>query len=100
VSVDWDTGAREPRRIRVTINAQDQMGLLASVSQAVSGQGSNITSAQIKTEHGRASINLEMAVRSADQLQKIKRAIEMVPGVIKVERIKHLGMASELERDE
>jgi guanosine-3',5'-bis(diphosphate) 3'-pyrophosphohydrolase len=100
VPVDWDTGSKAPRRVRITVHSQDQMGLLASVSQAVAGQGSNITSAQIKTEHGRASINLEMAVMSAEQLHKIKRAIEMVPGVIKVERIKHLGLASELDKEE
>ena len=98
VAVDWDSGSRAPRRVRITVHAQDQMGLLASVSQAVSVQGSNITSAQIKTEHGRASINFEMAVASAEQLHKIKRAIEMVPGVIKVERVKHLS-GSQVEED-
>jgi (p)ppGpp synthase/HD superfamily hydrolase len=67
------------------------MGLLASVSQAVSGQGTNITSAQIKTEHGRATINFEIMLSSAEQLHKIKRAIEMVAGVIKVERVKQLS---------
>jgi (p)ppGpp synthase/HD superfamily hydrolase len=66
------------------------MGLLANVSQAVAGQGTNITSAQIRTERGRASITFEMQVSNAEQLHKVKRAIEMVPGVIKVERVKHL----------
>jgi (p)ppGpp synthase/HD superfamily hydrolase len=67
------------------------MGLLANVSQAVAGQGTNITSAQIKTAHGRAYINFEILVSSAEQLQKIKRSIEMVAGVIKVERVKHIA---------
>jgi (p)ppGpp synthase/HD superfamily hydrolase len=67
------------------------MGLLASVSQAVTAQGANITSAQIKTEHGRATINFELTVQNADQLNSIKRAIEMVSGVIKVERLKTLS---------
>jgi guanosine-3',5'-bis(diphosphate) 3'-pyrophosphohydrolase len=91
VDVDWDSGARAPQRVRITVHAQDQMGLLASVSQAVSGQGTNITSAQIKTEHGRATINFEIMLSSAEQLHKIKRAIEMVAGVIKVERVKQLS---------
>ncbi len=91
VDVEWDSGTRAPQRVRITVHAQDQMGLLANVSQAVAGQGTNITSAQIKTEHGRASINFEMQVSSAEQLHKVTRAIEMVPGVIKVERVKHLS---------
>jgi GTP pyrophosphokinase len=91
VQVDWDTGSRAPQRVRITVHAQDQMGLLASVSQAVSEQGSNITSAQIKVAHGKASLNFELTAASAEQLHKIKRAIEMVAGVIKVERVKHLS---------
>lgn len=91
VDVDWDTGAAPPRRVRITVHSQDQMGLLASVSQAVTSQGANITSAQIKTEHGRAAINFELTVKDADQLSKIKRAIEMVPGVIKVERVRTIS---------
>jgi (p)ppGpp synthase/HD superfamily hydrolase len=67
------------------------MGLLASVSQAVTAQGANITSAQIKTEHTRAFINLELTVTSSEQLRKIKRTIEMVPGVIKVERVTQIN---------
>lgn len=91
VDVEWDSGERALQRVRITVHAQDQMGLLANVSQAVASQGTNITSAQIRTEHGRASINFEMQVSSAEQLHKVTRAIEMVPGVIKVERIKHLS---------
>ena len=90
VEVDWDLESKKIRRVQITVHSQDQMGLLASVSQAVTGQGANINSAQIKTEHGRASIGFEISVESADQLNRIKRAIEMVPGVIKVERVKHI----------
>jgi GTP pyrophosphokinase len=100
VDVDWDLGQAAPRRVRITVHSQDQMGLLANVSQAVTAQGANITSAQIKTEHGRAAINFEMPVKSADQLHKIKRAIEMVPGVIKVERVKQIVGAGRDEDEE
>jgi GTP pyrophosphokinase len=103
VDVDWDTGTAPPRRVRITVHSQDQMGLLASVSQAVTAQGANITSAQIKTEHGRAVISFELTVKDADQLSKIKRAIEMVPGVIKVERVRTLsggGSREEAESDQ
>jgi guanosine-3',5'-bis(diphosphate) 3'-pyrophosphohydrolase len=100
VDVDWDLGQAAPRRVRITVHSQDQMGLLASVSQAVTAQGANITSAQIKTEHGRAVISFEMTVKSADQLHRIKRAIEMVPGVIKVERVKQLSSGGRDEDEE
>jgi GTP pyrophosphokinase len=94
VEVGWDTAQAPPRRVRITVHSQDQMGLLANVSSAITVQGVNITSAQIKTERGKAIIKFELTVSDAQQLNKIKRAIEMVSGVIKVERVLHLGGAS------
>jgi GTP pyrophosphokinase len=97
VDVSWDTEVRAPRRVKITVHAQDQLGLLANVSQAITTHGANITSAQIKTEHGKAIISFELTIADAQQLDKIKRAIEMVPGTIKVERVKHLSAAVDTE---
>lgn len=94
VDVNWDKVVKTSRRVRITVASQDQMGLLANVTQAITANGANITSAQIKTEHGRAAINFELVIDDAQQLHKIKRAIEMVPGVIKVERVRHLSPSS------
>jgi len=95
VEVEWDTVVRAPRRVRITVASQDQMGLLAAVTQALTNNGANITSAQIKTEHGKATINFEMIIEDAHHLHRVKRAIEMVPGVIKVERVRHLSSTSD-----
>jgi guanosine-3',5'-bis(diphosphate) 3'-pyrophosphohydrolase len=100
VEVGWDTAQAPPRRVRITVHSQDQMGLLANVSSAITGQGANITSAQIKTERGKAVIRFELTVADAQQLNKIKRSIEMVAGVIKVERVLHLGQQGSNEADE
>jgi (p)ppGpp synthase/HD superfamily hydrolase len=91
INVEWDAGISAPRRVRITVHSQDQLGLLALVTQAITTLGVNIASAQIRTEHGKAVISFELTVTDAKQLQKIKRAIEMVPGVIKVERVRHLS---------
>jgi len=99
IDVEWDTGVRAPRRVRITVHSQDQLGLLASVTQAITAIGVNIASAQIKTERGKAVISFELTIADAQQLQKIKRAIEMVPGVIKVERVRHLSGPGELDAE-
>ena len=95
VEVEWDTVVKAARRVRITVASQDQMGLLASVTQAITANGANITSAQIKTERGKASIHFEMVIEDAHQLHRIKRAIEMVPGVIKVERVRHISSSGD-----
>lgn len=101
VEVAWDTEVRTPRRVRITVHAQDQIGLLANISLAITNCGANITSAQIKTERGKAIISFELTIADAQQLEKIKRGIEMVPGVIKVERVRQIAGGGEgEERDE
>lgn len=97
VDVGWDNEVKSQRRVRITVHSQDQMGLLANVTQAITKHGANIASAQIKTENSKATINLELSVEDARQLEKLKRAVEMVPGVIKVERVQHLGPVVEGE---
>ena len=90
IEVTWDNEVKAPRRVKISIHSQDQIGLLANVTQAITTQGANIASAQIKTmENGKAVNNFELTVADAAQFDKIKRAIEMVPGVIKVERVRH-----------
>ncbi|MFM1847759.1 MAG: hypothetical protein RL417_1233, partial [Pseudomonadota bacterium] len=98
VDVKWDTEVRAPRRVRLTVNSQDQIGLLANVTKAITENGANINSAQIKTtELGKAVNSFELTIDDARQLERVKRAIEMVPGVIKVERVRHLEANVDVE---
>ncbi|NLF24889.1 MAG: bifunctional (p)ppGpp synthetase/guanosine-3',5'-bis(diphosphate) 3'-pyrophosphohydrolase [Deltaproteobacteria bacterium] len=91
VDVHWDAGARTPRRVRLTVHSQNQRGLLLKVSKSVTDNGGDIKSAQIKTsELEKALIALEITVRDAKELERIKRAIEMLAGVTKVERVRVL----------
>ncbi len=98
VDVGWDVEVHAPRKVRLTVLSQDQIGLLANVTQAITQNGANICSAQIRTtETGKAVNSFELTIEDARQLDRIKRAIEMVPGVIKVERVKHMTTSIDLE---
>ncbi|RMG39669.1 MAG: bifunctional (p)ppGpp synthetase/guanosine-3',5'-bis(diphosphate) 3'-pyrophosphohydrolase [Candidatus Dadabacteria bacterium] len=89
VDVSWDSDVKAPRRVRLTVHSQDQIGLLSNVTQAITANGANINSAQVKTtDFGKAINYFELTIEDAQQLEKIIRAIEMVPGVIKVERVR------------
>jgi GTP pyrophosphokinase len=91
VDVAWDNEVKAFRRVRITVHSQDQIGLLANVTKAITEHGANISSAQIKTTgYGKAVNTFELTIEDARQLEKIKRGIEMVPGVIKVERLHHV----------
>lgn len=98
VDVVWDNAVKVPRRVRITVHSQDQIGLLANVTGAITSNGANIANAQVKTtNYGKAINSFELMIEDARQLENIIRAIEMVPGVIKVERVRHLVTAVNLE---
>lgn len=93
VEVRWDTEAKAPRRVKLAVHSLDQKGILASITKTINDNGGDIKSAQIRTtEFGKAVIALELAIENARQLNKIRRAIEMISGVIRVERIHHFDM--------
>jgi GTP pyrophosphokinase len=99
VDVQWDNEVSAPRRVRLTVISQDQIGLLANVTKAITENGANINSAQIKTtDLGKAVNSFELTIADARQLDRVKRAIEMVPGVIKVERVRHLEAHVDVDR--
>jgi guanosine-3',5'-bis(diphosphate) 3'-pyrophosphohydrolase len=88
VEVAWEGEPEEHRKVRIIVHSQDQLGLLALMSQAITNHGANIISAQCKTStSGKAVNTFELGVKDAKQLDKVKRAIELVPGVTKVERV-------------
>ncbi|MCB0340301.1 MAG: bifunctional (p)ppGpp synthetase/guanosine-3',5'-bis(diphosphate) 3'-pyrophosphohydrolase, partial [Bdellovibrionales bacterium] len=91
VDVFWDSDLKNPRRVRITVHCQDAMGLLANVTSAITTNRGNIANAQVKTtDVGKAVFAFELLVEDARQLESIIRAIEMVPGVRRVERVKHI----------
>lgn len=92
VDVRWDGEVQTARKVRITVHSRDAMGLLASLSQAITSQGANIMSAQCRTTTaGKATNTFEISVVDARQLDKIRRALEMLPGVTRVERICHMA---------
>lgn len=89
IQVSWDNAVKAPRKVRLTIHSQDQMGLLVNVTKAITENGANINSAQIKTTGlGKAVHLFEVTIQDARHFAKVKRAIEKVSGVLKVERIR------------
>ena len=89
VPVRWDNDVKNMRRVSLTVYSQDQRGLLAMISKTITDKGGDIKSAQIRTtDRQKAEISFELMVEDSEQLTKITRGIEIIPGVIRVERIR------------
>jgi guanosine-3',5'-bis(diphosphate) 3'-pyrophosphohydrolase len=91
IEVSWDGDQKTARKVRVSVVSQDQIGLLANMTRAITDSGGNIISASINTTKlGKAMNVFEVGIADARHFDKMKRALEMVPGVIRVERLSAL----------
>jgi guanosine-3',5'-bis(diphosphate) 3'-pyrophosphohydrolase len=89
VDVHWNKSLAAPvkRAVRIRVLSHDDSGLLAVMSQTITGCGVNIASANIRTTKEKKAIALfEVEVSNMDQLNKVISAIEAKKGVIAVER--------------
>ncbi len=88
IPVQWDSEIARPRRVSIVVTSQDQLGILAKMTTAITSNGINIVSASMKTSpSGKAVNQFELEVSDAKQLDGLKRSLELLPGVIKVDRI-------------
>lgn len=87
--VTWDDSIKTLRRVRLKVICTDRVGLLAAMSQSISGTGANILAAQLNaTPGGKSVTSFDVHVESAVQLNLILRALQNVEGVLKIERDK------------
>jgi GTP pyrophosphokinase len=89
VTVMWNTALKAPvkRAVRIRVLSLDDTGLLALMSQTITGCGVNIASANIRTTKEKKAIALfEVEVGNMEQLNKVISALEAKKGVISVER--------------
>lgn len=89
IPVSWDDSVKTIRRVKLNVHTIDRLGILASLTQAISNAGANIVSAQVAANpDGKANNLFEMNVETSSQLDAIVRALERIDGVIKVERLR------------
>ena len=88
VEVSWDPGGTVQRPVTVRVLTADRPGLLATISQAFTDLGANITQANCKvTDADRAINTFEVMIRDADQLRRVLAEVRAVKGILAVERV-------------
>jgi GTP pyrophosphokinase len=87
VEVVWESGANGVRAVNLEVVCVDQPGMLASITRSISSAGVNISRAQVQSTPDKQAINsFEVMVGTADQLNRVIRAIGRLRGVIRVSR--------------
>jgi GTP pyrophosphokinase len=87
IEVDWAKGAEERYRISLVIETEDRPGILAKLTDAIAKLDTNITQIDADTlETGRGEIQVVVELRDLKHLEKLRRGIQAVPGVLRVDR--------------
>ena len=87
VDVSWDPAGTQPRSVTIRVLTADRPGLLATISQAFTDGGANITQANCKViEADRAINTFEVMIKDAEQLRKTIAKVKSIRGVLGVER--------------
>jgi guanosine-3',5'-bis(diphosphate) 3'-pyrophosphohydrolase len=87
VDVQWENGASASRPVSLEVVCVDQPGMLAAITKSISNSGVNISRAQVQSTPDKQAVNsFEVMVGTADQLNRVIRAIGKLRGVVRVSR--------------
>ena len=88
IDVAWDSGKGGACPATIKVHSNDQKGLLANISSAITQCEANIIRANaFSTAEGRGVFSFEVEVRDLDHLKQVMDVIRKVKGVFKVERV-------------
>jgi GTP pyrophosphokinase len=83
---DWGNTGDQPFLADFELEAEDRQGLLRDVSEALSHERVNVVGVNTQSRGNRASMRFTVEVRLAEHLQRVLRAVSVVPGVESVRR--------------
>lgn len=88
IDVSWDQVAGQAFPVAVEIDCYDRVGLLSDITAVVADTRRNILAARTRTHRdGTATIDLVVEVQNLEQFDHLRRQLERVRDVIRVERV-------------
>jgi GTP pyrophosphokinase len=89
VPVEWSAAPGDLRTVKLRVVTEDRPGLLAAISNKISGEGINIDSAHVSTSlHNRAVQEFDVRVKDRKHLENVTKQISRIRGVLSVERVR------------
>jgi len=90
IEVEWDSRKTAPRAARIRVFCQDQKGMLANISTAITNCEANIISANVHSTPDHKGVNnFEVDVQNLDHLNRVINAVMKIKGVYQVERLRN-----------
>lgn len=86
IEVEWARRSEDRYRIALTMEADNQPGVLARVTEAITKAESNISQISAETEGEHAKVEAVVELRDRKHLDKLLRSVRSVAGIRRVER--------------
>lgn len=90
VDIEWVAEKDDRFFVKLYMRGTDRRGLLSDVAKAITNTGTDISNADMRTTGGGMSGEFSVEVRNLAHLEKVKRSIGRVKGVLEVERREHM----------
>jgi GTP pyrophosphokinase len=88
IELQWAPEVDELYPVKIHVLCHDKMGLLASISGALTEAGANILDANVRTRaDNRAECHFTVSVSGAEHLEKIMKCVNRIKHVIRATRI-------------
>lgn len=89
VEIEWAAEKGDRFFVKLFMRGTDRRGLLSDVAKAITNTGTDISHADMRTTEGGMNGEFVVEVRDLAHLEKVRRAIGRVKGVLDVERREH-----------
>ena len=89
IEIEWATEKGDRFFVKLYMRGSDRRGLLSDVAKAITNTGTDISHADMRTMEGGMHGEFVVEVRDLAHLEKVRRSIGRVKGVLDVERREH-----------
>ena len=89
IEIEWAAEKGDRFFVKLFMRGSDRRGLLSDVAKAITDTGTDISHADMRTTEGGMAGEFVVEVRDLAHLEKVRRAIGRVNGVLDVERREH-----------
>lgn len=89
IEIEWAAERGDRFFVKLFMRGTDRRGLLSDVAKAITDTGTDISHADMRTTEGGMNGEFVVEVRDLAHLEKVRRSIGRVKGVLDVERREH-----------
>jgi GTP pyrophosphokinase len=89
IEIEWAAEKGERFFVKLYMQGTDRRGLLSDVAKAISDTGTDISHADMRASTGGMQGEFVVEVRDLAHLEKVRRAVGRVKGVLEVQRREH-----------